>query len=310
MHGMSLSDENLIIDCPKLSDAAPVVVGGVGGSGTRVITLLLQTLGFDMGSDLNQSLDELGFTALFKRPSIWPIERHLPQLTEALNTYLASRGHKGPSWISQEQHAVNVAELLERTYRSGEWIDTGDLDARREPLATPAPLQQLWGWKEPNTHMLLPFLLPAIPKMKYIHVTRHGLDMAYSNNQTQMKIWGPHLLGISMKADSTEDSLAFWCAAHGRLMKLNKHFAAQILILPFENIFHDAESILTCLCDFLELPETLDTGRALISTLQKPKTIGRYRSKPSIHVSDTQNNILTELGYSIEEPAGTDKKQE
>ena len=27
MHRMSLSDENLIIDCPMLSDAAPVVVG-------------------------------------------------------------------------------------------------------------------------------------------------------------------------------------------------------------------------------------------------------------------------------------------
>ena len=40
MHDMSLSDENLIIDCPSLSDAAPVVVGGVGGSGTRVIAQL------------------------------------------------------------------------------------------------------------------------------------------------------------------------------------------------------------------------------------------------------------------------------
>ena len=45
MHDMSLSDENLIIDCPVLSDAAPIVVGGVGGSGVRrdvrVLVLLL-----------------------------------------------------------------------------------------------------------------------------------------------------------------------------------------------------------------------------------------------------------------------------
>ena len=95
MHDMSLSDENLIIDCPSLSDAAPVVVGGVGGSGTRVIAQLLQSLDFDMGSDLNESLDDLSFTALFKRPSLWPIDQHLPQLEEALDVYLASRGHKG-----------------------------------------------------------------------------------------------------------------------------------------------------------------------------------------------------------------------
>ena len=67
MHGMSLSDENLILDCPVVSDAAPVVVGGIGGSGTRVFAQLLRDLGFDMGSDLNESLDDLGFTALFKR---------------------------------------------------------------------------------------------------------------------------------------------------------------------------------------------------------------------------------------------------
>ena len=53
MHRMNLSDENLIIDCPVLSEAAPVVVGGVGGSGTRVIAQLLKTIGFYMGSDLN-----------------------------------------------------------------------------------------------------------------------------------------------------------------------------------------------------------------------------------------------------------------
>jgi len=55
MHDMSLSDENLIIDCPSLSDAAPVVVGGVGGSGTRVIAQLLQSLDFDMGLDRRET---------------------------------------------------------------------------------------------------------------------------------------------------------------------------------------------------------------------------------------------------------------
>ena len=64
MHGMSLSDENLILDCPVVSDAAPVVVGGIGGSGTRVFAQHLKGWGFDMGSDLNESLDDLRFTAL------------------------------------------------------------------------------------------------------------------------------------------------------------------------------------------------------------------------------------------------------
>ena len=165
MHDMSLSDENLIIDCPSVSDTAPVVVGGVGGSGTRVIAQLLQSLDFDMGSDLNESLDDLSFTALFKRPSLWPIDQHLSQLKEALDVYLASRGRKSTSWISQAHQNARVAELLKSTRQKDEWIEAGDLSDREQFLTTASQPKPLWGWKEPNAHMPLPFLMAALPNM-------------------------------------------------------------------------------------------------------------------------------------------------
>lgn len=46
----------------------PVVIGGVGGSGTRVVAELLENLGFYIGSDLNTASDNLTYTLLFKRP--------------------------------------------------------------------------------------------------------------------------------------------------------------------------------------------------------------------------------------------------
>ena len=42
-----------------------------------------------------------------------------------------------------------------------------------------------WGWKEPNTHMILPFLLKKYKNLRYIHIMRNGLDNAYSKNQNQ-----------------------------------------------------------------------------------------------------------------------------
>ena len=53
-----------------VSEAEPVAVGGVGGSGTRIVAHLLRELGFDIGDDLNESLDDLCFTALFKRAGL------------------------------------------------------------------------------------------------------------------------------------------------------------------------------------------------------------------------------------------------
>jgi RNase adaptor protein for sRNA GlmZ degradation len=52
----------------KLNSKSPVVVGGVGGSGTRLIADILMELGYYIGSDLNKSLDNLAVTLLFKRP--------------------------------------------------------------------------------------------------------------------------------------------------------------------------------------------------------------------------------------------------
>ena len=52
----------------KSNWSVPIAVGGVGGSGTRVIAEILIQLGFYLGKDLNASRDNLWFTLLFKRP--------------------------------------------------------------------------------------------------------------------------------------------------------------------------------------------------------------------------------------------------
>ena len=297
---MSLTDENLNFACHSCSDAAPVVVGGMGGSGTRVIAQLLQSLGFDIGSDLNESLDDLSFTALFKRPSLWPLQDHLPQLGEALDLYLTCKGQKSASWKSQADHNARIAQLWDGIRRTDEWIDAGDLGTRMEFLNTRSLPKLKWGWKEPNTHVVLPFLLAALPNMKYIHVTRHGLDMAYSSNQTQLRVWGSHLLQRRVKLNSADESLAFWCAVHHRLTELKRLSEEQIFILPFESLFENAVPVLTNLCNFLDQPEALDAALAAISTVQKPKSIGRYQDHPPLELSIEAITLLGKLGYRIE----------
>ena len=49
-----------------------------------------------------------------------------------------------------------------------------------------------WGWKLPETYLFLPYVKAVFPKVKYIHVIRHGLDMAYSRNQHQFWAWGAY----------------------------------------------------------------------------------------------------------------------
>ncbi len=50
-------------------ETPPVIIGGVGGSGTRVIAELLSKIGYYIGNDLNNASDNLLYTLIFKRPN-------------------------------------------------------------------------------------------------------------------------------------------------------------------------------------------------------------------------------------------------
>ena len=296
---MSMPEDDLMIDCPIISDAAPVVVGGIGGSGTRVFAQILQQFSFDMGTDLNSSLDDLGFTVLFKRPSLWPASNHIQQLGEALQAYLFARGQATSPKISEKEHEDTIDSLIAATQSNGEWIDKGSLEGRRRFLCTAAQPKTLWGWKEPNTHIQLPFFLAALPNMKYIHVTRHGLDMAYSNNQTQLKLWGEKLLNRKVNTDSAEDSLAFWCATHDRMLRLQKIATQRILILRFESLFESPNDSLTTLRNFLEPSQAMVRQAWSSLDFTQPKSLGRYKQRPPLTATAQQQQIFNNLGYQI-----------
>jgi hypothetical protein len=57
------------------SQAGPVAIRGVGGSGTRLVADIVLELGFYLGADLNYERDNLWFTLLLKRPEWYAKER-------------------------------------------------------------------------------------------------------------------------------------------------------------------------------------------------------------------------------------------
>jgi hypothetical protein len=62
LDGSSPSQAQEVLPLPPI-----VVVGGVGGSGTRWVSQVIAALGIEMGHDQNESLDNLTYTLLFKR---------------------------------------------------------------------------------------------------------------------------------------------------------------------------------------------------------------------------------------------------
>jgi len=55
----------------KIKRNSPIIIGGFGGSGTRVIAEILKSCDYNIGIDINKANDDLSFTFFFKTPKIF-----------------------------------------------------------------------------------------------------------------------------------------------------------------------------------------------------------------------------------------------
>ncbi|SOD57700.1 sulfotransferase [Pseudoxanthomonas wuyuanensis] len=224
----------------------PVAVGGVGGSGTRLVAGILQSIGIFTGSDLNSSNDTLWFTLLFKREEIlYCDEDEFDFLTRMLVSGLC--GEAGPC----EDGTISRLEALavaDRPQHAANWLKqrveslTHALSVRRQMAR--------WGWKEPNTHIVIERLWRRLPRLRYVHVVRHGIDMAYSQNQNQLHLWGKHVLGSEGEI-TPRRSLAYWCSIHRRMQCLTAKNPTQSLWLDYDALCRNPKPELRKLLEFL-----------------------------------------------------------
>lgn len=139
---------------------ASIVIGGLWGSGTRVLARVVRRAGYFLGTNVTGAEDAVEFWEFYDR---W------------INRYLLRE--QAPFCREEE-------ELMNNDFVAS---------VARPRLGVPS-YDSPWGWKEPRSHFLLPFFHAKYPAMKLIHVIRDGRDMAFSNNQNQLRRHGAAVL--------------------------------------------------------------------------------------------------------------------
>jgi hypothetical protein len=276
-----------------VSAAFPVAIGGVGGSGTRLGASILQSMGFYIGSDLNDALDNLWFTLLFKRASLLALEQtDVESLAELF--WLAMTGAR--AFTSVEQ--ARIWALAESTAfeHSAEWR----LDRARSLVSghAPSPAGGRWGWKEPNTHVVIDRLFRYDPQLRYIHFQRNPLDMAFSANQNQLHNWGYAFLGRPIDVGPSA-SLSYWCAIHRRTSAFAKRFPTRVLIVDFDALCAAPSRYASAIADFVGVE--LDDGVTddFVALVQPGRAaMGRYRSQDLAQFERDDLAYVSSLGYS------------
>jgi MoaA/NifB/PqqE/SkfB family radical SAM enzyme len=293
----------------RWKNSGPIVVGGIGGSGTRVVAAILRDIGYYMGSDLNDSLDNLWFTLLFKRPRWFCTQRDLPsEIFRGLSIF--KKIMKGDASISFSDYAFVISALVEIMAHGHDHLGSGRGVWPLKHVRTMFQQRKKtgfeyigWGWKEPNSHIFLEYLNVYFPDLKYVHTIRHGLDMAFSRNQAQLYNWGK-LLGVEKPKDSESipaASLEFWIRANQKAISFGKHtLGNRFYLLNFDQLLRNPTEEVTAFLKFLHY-EYMDSNviSRLCQILRGVDSMGRYQRENLALFRQESLNEVTNLGFKI-----------
>jgi hypothetical protein len=283
-------------------ERGPVVIGGVGGSGTRVVARIVNELGFFIGTDLNPQEDNLWFTLLFRRPKWFASQLGSDGAQIARTLRYFEQAMAGTLQVDAELRdtVADASVELEAQGRPPAWIA-----ARTESLFASRwlrPRERWWGWKEPNSHFYLDHLDRYFgDRLRVVHVVRHGLDMAWSSNQHQVQRWGP-LYGIEVGSGEVDPSasLDFWLAANERAVEAGRLLGDRFMVVNFDELSRDPRSLLGGLLDFLGCPVADAQLAALAARFEVPESVGRYREAGLSSFSPEQLERVRNLGFTVE----------
>ncbi len=274
-----------------------IAIGALGGSGTRALAQILIDAGVYMGDDLNRQNDNLIFTRLFKNPS-WYESASKEEITERLNIF--------KDYMEEDRLDFNSASLLIKASMNNPTLSwpnkTRALKILRKIFSAPKE-RSIWGWKEPNTQIYINEISDYFSNLKYVHIVRHGLDMAFSNNKQQLKNWG-YKYRIYLNGNESKDEIAYkqmeyWSRSTKDAINKGKNLGDRFLLVNHSIFCEQPVEQVKRLIQFLGLEVRKDRLGYLYEAPKKPPTLDRFK-KHDLQIFDKrQIDFVEELGFSL-----------
>jgi hypothetical protein len=221
----------------------PVVVGALGGSGTRALVYVLEELGVWMGGLRNENEDAIA-----------------PRAFMELNFEQVLSGR----WRENAREARRTRDEF-----------AGAIGVH--PRGIPDPLGP-WGWKNPRMMWLIPFIAEAFPGARFIHLVRDGRDMALSSNTNLLRKHGRYLLGDDYCDDPIANQARLWAAGNRQAVDAGRQYLQKrFLTVRYEDLYFDTCDTIDLIADFVGLAPSREQVMGAASTVRASKGIGRRR---------------------------------
>jgi hypothetical protein len=285
-------------------ESGPLVIGGVGGSGTRVLSKLAQEMNVHMGDCLNKALDNLWFSLFFNQLE-WAGSAPEQEVQQSLDLFVEASlygfaGDVGPQTATLIDKCLSTSRLARRDPELGE--------ATKRDIFQASGIRksdyEQWGWKEPNSHIFIPQIAKYFPNARYILMVRNGLDMAFSHNQHQVRLWGQRFqIELENPAKvSPSQSLQYWLAANALARhNLETLMPNRWLEVRYENLLRNPVAEIDRIAEFIGATHNSEMSKKLSALVEAPATVGRYRARGLQSFQPEQIEAVKALGFEVEE---------
>ena len=223
----------------------PVVAVGRGGSGTRLLSIALQEHGLFLGNRLNESEDSTEWVDLI-------YELAIKKLTDTL----PSRAQWHQQLIARAEHILG----------QGQWMET-----------------QAWGWKLPETMLIVPEVAYAFADAKIIHLVRHPLDTClrrtHMTSRMNNSIGEATLLGaylwLNWDRDPRDDddylrNAASWVFQVDQVIQFGKRLeTTRYLEINYEDLCANPQAVSDRIAAFLGKPPITTNLNQIIDNTRK-----------------------------------------
>lgn len=290
----------------ELKKTAPVVIGCVGGSGSRMLADVVGGCGHFMGYDLNGSNDCQFFSFLFRRHGVL---RHDDPADFDRRLSIFSRAALGATLSPADMTYVLRLYLDDGTRRTDPMHGGEGKNAARRvkkmlgSFARKSHLGQPWGFKSPISSFYIPRIMRFFPKGKYIHLLRHGLDMAFSTNLQQVTDFGP-LFGVDVKKDAVptpEQALQFWVRTTRRVMDYGRELGPErFLLVRYDDMVTNPRQEVDRIADFVGGNLSEDNRRELAALPRVPGSFHRYRNHDISMFDPAHVEFVRNAGFAVE----------
>ncbi len=282
----------------NLRQSSPVLVIGMHRSGTRLLAQILDRLGIFMGTDQQADSESVTFmllneAILHQCVAFWsePMPAHFvlaePELVERV--------------------AAGTVEALEARFSS--YAGSSGLGPGSSPHTS-----RPFGWKDPRNTFTLPVWRHIFPRLRVIHIIRHGVDVAASLSRRHaaalraatgesipgaLTVIRDHALGVlsSRRGWTLAEALTMWEQYVEKARLESAELGGRALEIRFEELLQAPEQVTAEIARFCGVPEAAQ-GAAVLELPTAGRAFAFEQDPELVAFADSVRDFLARYGYS------------